>query len=152
MKNNYKQKGFTLIELLVVIGIIAVLTAMATFNFNQSRIRARDIQRKNDLKQLQSALELYKNDAGMYPAGTTLDELNTALIGGNYIKAGFTDPKEGQMVGSWDQYKYNRVSNISYTLSTCFENTADPQITSPVVKCGPLPTNDAGRIYQVTEP
>ena len=54
--------GFTLIELLVAIGIVAVLTGMAAFNFNQSRVRARDIQRKSDLSQLQKAMELYRND------------------------------------------------------------------------------------------
>ena len=55
-----KQKGFTLIELLVTMGIIAVLTGMAVFNFNQSRERARDVQRKSDLGQLVKALSYIK--------------------------------------------------------------------------------------------
>ena len=67
MKNNNLQNSFTLIELVVVIAIIGVLTAFAVPNFMAARERARDIQRKNDLKQLQNAVEMYKLDFGEYP-------------------------------------------------------------------------------------
>jgi general secretion pathway protein G len=56
------KKGFTLIELLVVIAIIGMLSALLVPNFMGARERARDAQRKSDLKQIQKALEMYRQD------------------------------------------------------------------------------------------
>lgn len=64
---NFK-KGFTLIELLIVIAIIGVLATLLMVNFIGVRQRARDAQRKSDLRQIQSALEIYRSDQGSYPA------------------------------------------------------------------------------------
>lgn len=116
---NNKRGGFTLIELLVAMGIIAVLTGMAAFNFNQSRVRARDVQRKNDLSQLQKAMELYKNDTGSYPDV----DYQTILLGpGEYIKNTFSDPKGTE----WITYQYEPAIGFkSYYLMACLENSAD---------------------------
>ena len=65
MRNN--KKGFTLIELLVVIAIIGLLSTLAVIALNNARGKARDAKRISDVKQLQSALELYYNDAAGYP-------------------------------------------------------------------------------------
>ena len=62
------KKGFTLLELLVVMMLIGILVAIGTGGFVQTQIKARDAQRKNDLGQLQRALESYLNDHGRYPA------------------------------------------------------------------------------------
>src|SRR5579872_5421721 len=68
MKNTTaKNKGFTLIELLIVLAIIGVLTGLLLANFIGVRERARDAQRKSDVKQIQTALELYRQDNGTYP-------------------------------------------------------------------------------------
>jgi general secretion pathway protein G len=123
------KNGFTLIELLVTMGIIAVLTGMAVFNFNQSRMRARDVSRKSDLGQLVKALELYKNDHGSYPEDPVYplpDETNlqTELLSGTYIKTTFNDPKGAE----WQNYRYitaGATDTRSYYLMTCLENTAD---------------------------
>ena len=56
------NKAFTLLELLVVIGIIGMLTVLSVANFMSARDRAKDSQRKSDVKQIQNALELYKMD------------------------------------------------------------------------------------------
>lgn len=70
MRKNIKyQKGFTLIELLVVVVIIGVLSSLLMVNFVGIRQRARDAQRKADLRQIQSALEMYRADNGLYPIG-----------------------------------------------------------------------------------
>ena len=66
---NNKRLGFTLIELLVVITIISILSTAGALNFQASRRQARDVERQADLRNLQSALELYKQKYNRYPAG-----------------------------------------------------------------------------------
>ncbi len=63
------KKGFTLIELLVVISIIGTLAALSLVAFGPSQKQARDIQRKSDLKQYQTALENFaNNNNSLYPS------------------------------------------------------------------------------------
>jgi len=59
--------GFTLIELLVVIAIIAMLASIIMASLSSARAKSRDAKRLADLKQLQTALELYYADNGKYP-------------------------------------------------------------------------------------
>jgi len=70
------KKGFTLIELLVVIAIIGLLSTLAVVALNSARQKSRDSKRVADIKQIQTALELYFADKSGYPyvstAGITL--------------------------------------------------------------------------------
>ena len=68
MKN---KKGFTLIELLVVVAIMGLLAALAVVALNTARARARDARRVSDIKQIQTALELYYMDNYKYPVDPT---------------------------------------------------------------------------------
>ncbi|MCW1892001.1 MAG: type II secretion system GspH family protein [Candidatus Uhrbacteria bacterium] len=62
-----RARGFTLIELLVVIAIIGLLATFAVVQLGASREKARDTKRKQDLVQMQKAIELYYNENGSYP-------------------------------------------------------------------------------------
>lgn len=80
------QKGFTLIEMLVVISLIGILAALALVSFGASQKQARDTTRKSDLRQYQTALEMYGNlTNGLFPsrgtvaASTLCADLNTKL-------------------------------------------------------------------------
>lgn len=64
---SQSRKGFTLIELLVVISIIAILLTIGILNFVEFRKRGRDAQRKADIAKIQSALEQYRSQNGVYP-------------------------------------------------------------------------------------
>ncbi len=62
-----QKRGFTLIELLVVIAIIGVLSSVVLVSVNKARIKANDTHRVSDLKQVQTALELYYDKHTAYP-------------------------------------------------------------------------------------
>ncbi len=62
------NKGFTLIELLVVIAIIAILSTVVMAGLNQARSKSRDARRLSDMKQMQTALNLYYDSCGGYPS------------------------------------------------------------------------------------
>lgn len=67
-KLSFKNtSGFTLIELLIVIVILGVLASVALVNFQGSQVKARDVERKSNVKQIAGALEAYYNDHGAYP-------------------------------------------------------------------------------------
>ena len=131
MKKNFSlfpfqfspKNGFTLIELLVVIVIISILATLLMVNFIGVRQRGRDAQRKSDLRQIQSALELYRADKGDYPttaaynAVTCLNQF--ADSGAIYINKMPCDPKSGA------KYSYNFDGSGAYTLYACLENLND---------------------------
>lgn len=71
MKQNYL--GFTLIELLVVVAIIGVLSSVVLASLSDARSSARDARRMADLRNMQTALELYYNDHDKYPGETWCD-------------------------------------------------------------------------------
>jgi general secretion pathway protein G len=124
MKKSLRQKafnikGFTLIELLVVIAIIGLLSTMTVYAINVARMKARDTKRLADIKQIQTALELYYDDNGAYPAfyaytrssncGTNWCNLETALA--PYLKDLPRDPLGLQDV---HRYYYDADSGDNY--------------------------------------
>jgi len=63
------KKSPLLIALLLAVVIVGVLSTLFVSNIKKAEAKARDIQRKNDLKQIQGALEVYKEDNEKYPDG-----------------------------------------------------------------------------------
>lgn len=131
--------GFTLIELLVTISIIAIISTVLLANFNAARERGRDAQRKADLKNISTALRLYYNDYGAYPASGAGANLGKIVGCTQSIPAPFTceygsrwsidgktlmstlpkDPLPSQA------YSYLQVDLDDYTLTACLENPSD---------------------------
>lgn len=161
------KKGFTLIELLVVIAIIGSLAALLVPNFMSARERARDAQRKSDLRQIQKALELYKLDQtqAIYPtpAGSGsyfyLSSSGIGWSGSNasvYMNKVPVDPNK--IVNPNYYYKSPKngsTDNGTYDLCACLENSADPDpndsaCSSSVCStyCGTTPV----KCYVVNEP
>lgn len=68
---SFRNKGFTLIELLVVIAIIAVLSAIGLTMYSTALKAGRISKRVQDLKAIQTALELYYSVNKAYPVTST---------------------------------------------------------------------------------
>ena len=71
MKGISTKSGFTLIELLVVIAIIALLSTTVMGSLSRARQKSRDATRLSDMRQIQTALEMYYNDHSGYPVVAT---------------------------------------------------------------------------------
>ncbi len=123
------KKGFTLIELLVVIAIIGLLSTLAVVALSSARQKARDSKRLSDLKQVQTALELYYTDNNKYPVeATAVDIGQTATICLNstsgftttacptpYMGLVPTDPQSAQ------KYTYTSADGSTYSLTATLE-------------------------------
>lgn len=123
--NDKKIKAFTLIELLVVIAIIGVLSGLVTVNLQDARERARDVQRKSDMRTIRNALELFKNDQNPNRYPTTEEYGDNALAEGSYVKELPQDPISRQNPDQWEGYSYASEENLTYSLVVCLENEAD---------------------------
>lgn len=119
------KKGFTLIELLVVVSLIGVLATLVIANLNSARERARDTQRKSDLRNIQTALRLYYNDSSDFPAtaGMPWGLAWTGIGGATYMNLLPKDP----LSPTQDYvYTYNPLTdNEVYSLYACLENKSD---------------------------
>ena len=63
----FKPRGFTLIELLVAIAILAVLSSIGLVIYSKAQSAARDTRRKQDLRSIATALEIFYQANGRYP-------------------------------------------------------------------------------------
>lgn len=124
MISNTKKRGFTLIELLVVIAIIGILATLAVVALQQARQNARDSKRMADMKQVQTALELFFNENGRYP---TTDEWNSGTIVSSSSQETFMysipsapSPADGSCLEASNTYTYTpQNSGASYTIDFC---------------------------------
>lgn len=127
------RRGFTLIELLIVIAIIGVLSTLLMVNFVGIRQRARDAQRKSDLRQIQSALEMYRSDVGSYPVVDPASKLNSTncptsssfvYVSTIYMQKVPCDPLTSDYYNSGN-YSYYSSDGRTYALCACLENTSE---------------------------
>jgi uncharacterized protein (TIGR02145 family)/prepilin-type N-terminal cleavage/methylation domain-containing protein len=119
--NNTNKKAFTLIELLVVIAIIGILATIAVVALQQARQSARDSKRIADIKQIQTALELYYNYNSEYPTEITNNQIADATTVYMEIFPTAPTPADGTCDTDTNQYVYTvtGTENSSYTLSFC---------------------------------
>ena len=131
-----KKKAFTLIELLVVVAIMGLLSAVAVIALNNARARARDARRISDIKQIQTALELYYLDQNEYPDTPTasiiggmcldsVDGFDTEACSGTTYMAKVSENPQPRTDGSCVNTGYNYTAtttltkNLSYRIQYC---------------------------------
>ncbi|MFA6106942.1 MAG: prepilin-type N-terminal cleavage/methylation domain-containing protein [Patescibacteria group bacterium] len=117
-----KQKGFTLIELLVVIAIIGLLSTLAVVSLNNARLKSRDARRVSDVKQIQTALELYYNDVNAYPATGAADS-GDAIVNGSVTYMAVVPTAPTPPTGNAYTYAMTE-TGASYTLTYTLEGAS----------------------------
>ncbi len=75
-----KRKGVTLIELLIVVLILAALSAIAVPRISQSATNAKAKACLTNIDILNSSIELYNAENGVYPTNLTTVTNDTALF------------------------------------------------------------------------
>jgi general secretion pathway protein G len=65
---GFRHDGFTLIEIMVVVVILGILAAVIVPKLTEKPGEARAVMARSDLRQLESALEMYKLDNFYYPS------------------------------------------------------------------------------------
>jgi len=124
-----KIKGFTLIELLVVIAIIGLLATLSVVALNAARVKSRDAKRLSDVRQIQTALEMYYMDFTHYPTGTignntilSANGFSSTASGTVYLGSVPTNPIPASdgVCNSASVYTYTQTAaGSSYSLSYC---------------------------------
>ncbi len=126
MPEKKQRRGFTLIELLVVIAIIGILATIATISLTGARSKSRDARRVADIKQIQTALELFFNDNGRYPTANEFasgslysTSSGNAVVYMNSIPSAPT-PADGNCNANDNAYRYLiSGDNSTYRLDFC---------------------------------
>ncbi len=115
-----KESAFTLLELLITIVIIGVLATLVVFFVQNTRKNSRDAKRVSDVKQIQTALELYFNNVGHYP-----EEVTSTISYGDSIYMNIyptaPSPADGDCSEADNSYRYSSIGddNSSYEILFC---------------------------------
>jgi prepilin-type N-terminal cleavage/methylation domain-containing protein len=152
---HVSNRGFTMIEIIIALSLIGLFVSVPILAYGSYIKRSRDIKRKNDINQLSTALQQFKNSQGQYPASTNgaiAADLQT-LVDRGYIPTIPKDPKDGNLP-SCDPavnfcYTYSASSDgNTYTLnarledgtgSSYFQSTpAGAAVITSTVTGGPL--------------
>ena len=125
MKKN-TVKAFTLVEMLIVIVIIGILIASLMPRMQSAQWRARDVARKNDLAQIQTAIITSQQDRGAFPGMVGNTWQDTAWSG--YSNASdwmIVDhiAKNLQTAGMSSVPADPNGSNVNYGLWSTFDST-----------------------------
>jgi len=125
------RKGFTLVA------IIGLLSTLAVVSLGSAREKARDARRISDIRQMQTALELYFADQGVYPVEATaitvgVDNTTDILTENGFENQSSPTGSEvymGQVPGNFPQpasiadYVYQSADGTTYTLTFEIEGT-----------------------------
>jgi general secretion pathway protein G len=158
------QQGFTLIETLIVVSIIGILSAVVLSSMNpiDQLGKGRDSKKKQDLAEIQRALEAYYHDNGRYPphiqSGASYQIQGGSGTKGNWGKEWQPYMNVVPQDTAGARYTYIQVQNgqAYYLYASLERGGKDPQACAGGSKCTNAPNNACGSArvcnYGVTSP
>lgn len=155
METNYSS-GMSKSEVLMVSTILGFIFLLGFFNLQISERRARDVQRKNDLKHVAAALNSYLYDFGAYPASVdgrifacgTPEHVRVCVWAADGITdlsdpdyPPYINPLPQDPLASTKDYTYIYLSNTrNFQLFASLENSSEAEYNKDVfkrgIKCG----------------
>lgn len=101
MRQHFRvSNGFTLIELLVVIAIIGLLASVVIASLGRARVKGRDTRRVQDMRTIQTAIEMYASDNNHYPITATWASFDAPA----YIGTDVTNPNATDLTAALTSY------------------------------------------------
>lgn len=146
-RESKKNSGFTLIELLMVMSIIGTLGGIFLLNYPSAARKSRDSKRLSDIKQYQTALEVYANsNNNAYPVSTG----NISLICPSRLNlpACPNDPQTGQIYSYagnvsafvlWARLEQPDTSGNTQYFISCSNGLSGNKTAAPTSPTCPLP-------------
>jgi len=114
-----------MIELIVVIAITGFVISAALYMINTARMKGRDGRRLADMKQLQTALELYLDKFGVYPQGDgdgaggwDVGNKDYPFLNNRMLEVLDKPPRDPNATGKANGYRYYRYSEGDYGCPT----------------------------------
>jgi type II secretory pathway pseudopilin PulG len=124
-----------------VVAIIGILASVVLSSLSNARSQARDAVRKSDLRNLQTAYEMYLNDgngsssvpASEFACGSAATRLISVLINGGYLSSRINDPladvnacgtalSGSGSTGEYADYMFNNSASGAYCIHANLEN------------------------------
>lgn len=130
-----RQKGFTLVELLIVAIILAILAAIVVPQFASTTTEATESALKANLAAIRSAIDLYRQQHGEYPA------LSASTGGTCTGGAAGTGAAENPTALQDQLTRYTNASGQSCTLQLSGSFPFGPYLKEDVLPVNPI-TND----------
>lgn len=159
------QSGFTLIELLIVVMVIGSLTGVliSVIDVRGLQGKARDAERVSDLKQIQTALELYFSENRSYPLTVWVEVTGSGFLSSNltpdFISKIPSDPLAGSTpyadpCDDPNTHRYNYLSHDGtyYRLTAIMEKDSSNDDNPCDSSTCPLGLNTVDYCYEVDNP
>jgi prepilin-type N-terminal cleavage/methylation domain-containing protein len=141
-KIRKNSKGFTIVELLIVIVVIGILAALVIVQFTNVQARARDAERKSDIRALQSKVAEYYALNGNYP---------TALSGITNLPADACKAPGGSGTCASPDYNYKSFKTgtaVATSSTSDCDNTTDNCVSYIIY----TPNSGSGAMETITNP
>lgn len=121
------KKAFSLVEMITVLVIIGLIAAIVSVSATSFRQKSRDVERLSDVKEMQSALELYRLNEGSYPSGLNFGgALNGSTSSSTVYMANVpNNPTITNTNACSGDYSYSLDNKGRYNLQFCLERSQD---------------------------